>query len=194
MDPATVNAGDRLRWFDPAPVHRGEPSFLHVVRVADEPCSWRANVIERHWYTAQGYMVTEGFIRHIPDDAERIDPGTLADDYVCGECGGWFNPRYWLGGKKYASARLCLTCNHWVEAIGRVASGVSLVIGGGVWTIKPDLPKSQDSVAGCGGARFDIRMPDGFVRITRNLWFSGDVPSEFRARLPDNAAFISGAR
>lgn len=44
---------------------------------------------------------------------------------------------------------------------------------------------------GYGGRKFKIRMfEDGRVVETNNLWCQGDVPEEYRPRLPDTAEFV----
>lgn len=188
--------GDRLIWHDPAPVYKGQPRMLHVVRVVDEPSSWGPGT-ERHWYVATGAYVTRGYLDSIPSTAEPCPLGSLPDDYRCTECGGWFHPGYWLGGRKYADRKLCLDDSHWFDAIAGVKSGERIVIDGGVYAIGPEPSSGQlrnhSAHYGFGGAEFRIRMPDGSERVTHNLWFNGPIPERWRARLPDNAGFVRGA-
>ena len=42
---------------------------------------------------------------------------------------------------------------------------------------------------GFGGGCFWIRFKDGKTLTTNNLWYNGEVPSEFRSELPDTAEF-----
>jgi len=66
----------------------------------------------------------------------------------------------------------------------------ALVIGGCHYRAKPDLPDNRRDCAGFGGGLHRIRLADGEVIETRNLWHQGIIPPAFRDRLPDNAEFI----
>lgn len=43
---------------------------------------------------------------------------------------------------------------------------------------------------GHGGSLFRIRMHDGTLIDSRNLWCQGPIPERFRDRLYDNAEFL----
>lgn len=43
---------------------------------------------------------------------------------------------------------------------------------------------------GFGGRKFTICFNDGTEITTRNLWHNGEVPDEWRDKLPDTAKFV----
>ncbi len=49
------------------------------------------------------------------------------------------------------------------------------------------IGSSGDDPKGFGGTRWVIRFHDGREIITDSLWHLGDIPAEWRERLPDNA-------
>ncbi len=49
------------------------------------------------------------------------------------------------------------------------------------------IGSSDDYPKGFGGSRFLICFHDGREIITDSLWHLGDIPAEWRSRLPDNA-------
>lgn len=64
-----------------------------------------------------------------------------------------------------------------------------IIIKGRAYFIDPD-ESDAPQYRGMNGAKFTIRFFDGTTVTTRNLWHNGDVPKEFRHRLPDTAEFI----
>ncbi len=50
---------------------------------------------------------------------------------------------------------------------------------------------SRYGFLGFSGRRFWIRFFDGQMLSTNNLWMQGDIPSEYRSALPDNAEFCT---
>ena len=49
---------------------------------------------------------------------------------------------------------------------------------------------SDSPFRGYGGKGIKIKLHTGEIIVTNNLWHNGEVPKEFRDRLPDNAEFI----
>jgi hypothetical protein len=111
-------------------------------------------------------------------DSQRL----IADELGCTTCGDTTARRFADGG--------CQTCEYWTTEL---ATPGGLIIDGGHYRIGPE-PTMQDlfsmppGLYGCGGARFEIRIPDGTHVVTHNLWYQGQLPPAL-AR-PDTAAFI----
>ena len=59
-------------------------------------------------------------------------------------------------------------------------------IDGEHYMIAPENWKSK----GFGGAEHRIRFDDGRVVTTTNLWHQGEIPNEYRDRLPNNAHWV----
>lgn len=53
------------------------------------------------------------------------------------------------------------------------------------------MGQSDGPFKGFGGALFSIKFHDGREVDCRNLWMQGDIPEEWRDRLPDNAVFTN---
>lgn len=54
-----------------------------------------------------------------------------------------------------------------------------------------DTRESNDAgFNGFGGRKFTIRFNDGTEITTCNLWHNGEVPDEWRDKLPDTAKFV----
>lgn len=183
--------GDRWRYEEGLEWNRRRP-WLHVDRVVTEPCRWRPSVMEEHVYTVNGgYFVRDTFDKIMSEkNAVPVPLGTDPDDYTCSECGGTFNPGYWLTGEEYARRKLCLHDAHWADAAARVRLGKGLIIDGCSYSWRPDLSPGDNSHAGFGGALCRIQRADGSILVTRNLWHNGEIPPEWRERLPDNAVFL----
>lgn len=89
------------------------------------------------------------------------------------------------------TAQTCFNCLFWVEYITTQANPTHAVIGGQHYVIAPDKPKGYRGFLGHGGAEFMIKFTDGREVVTRNLWAQGRIPDHFRAKLPDNAEFVT---
>lgn len=109
--------------------------------------------------------------------------------FYCSECGArdllsWCEPY----PNQLRAADLCFDCFFWLQRSRElkkrpwkyfVAKGCFYTIGD---TYRGD---------GFGGARWTVSWPDGHVEDTRNLWHGGDVPQQWRERLPDTATLES---
>ena len=49
--------------------------------------------------------------------------------------------------------------------------------------------ENQDSFRGYNGRKFNIKLSNGDIIETTNLWHNGDIPDSFKELLPDNAEF-----
>jgi hypothetical protein len=80
--------------------------------------------------------------------------------------------------------KLCFNCNFWRQYVGNPKSIVidgEHFVDGGKTTLEP---------RGHGGRQFKIKMKDGTVIETNNLWYQGKIPPIYRKDIPDNAVFI----
>lgn len=80
--------------------------------------------------------------------------------------------------------RVCFSCAFWINRTKDknpiVIDGVRYALGSG-------------SAGGMGGRKFTIKMNNGKIIETHDLWCRGDVPEHFKDRIKDNAEFCGGA-
>ena len=87
----------------------------------------------------------------------------------------------------------CHRINFWNEKAEKYAkneNGYSnrvVIVNGGHYTYHDEVPNAY--FKGFGGRQFKVKFNDGRVIQTKNMWFQGDIPEEFRDRLSDNAVF-----
>ena len=95
----------------------------------------------------------------------------------CASCGLRFRPEanyYTKGGDS------CFTCVFWSKRMAQYINGEIMVIEGTVYSWGPEH--------GYGGREFSIITEAG-VTTQRGLWCGGDVPTEYRDVLRDNASW-----
>ena len=90
----------------------------------------------------------------------------MIDEKVCFKCAFWLDKI-----KNPSSNRIIIHNNHYMNS-GRVDK------------------KTARGFIGFGGRDFKIKMDDGIIIETNNLWHQGEIPLRFRDQLPDNAIFI----
>lgn len=76
----------------------------------------------------------------------------------------------------------------WLEIIKEKDEHV--IINGICYYLDKAHPMSDSPFRGYGGREFKIKLHTGEIIVTNNLWHNGEVPKEFRDRLPDNAEFV----
>ena len=91
---------------------------------------------------------------------------------------------------KYVNAVLCSSdCWHidfWNEQVSNKDDTKIVRIDGVQYRVGN---KNQDSFRGYGGREFRIKLSNGEIIETTNLWHNGDIPEEFKELLPNNAEF-----
>ena len=87
---------------------------------------------------------------------------------------------------------LCFNCLFWQEYVERKDDPSHIRVDGSYYVVAPENDRASLSMRGFGGSRFRIRLSDGKVITTTNLWHQGTIPEHFRSQLPDNAVFIYG--
>lgn len=83
----------------------------------------------------------------------------------------------------------------WAERAEKVKTNPkACAIDGHVYQVGEEHPYRAPELLGFGGRQFFIARHDGTLIETRNLWYSGEIPSAWRERIPDNAEFVNGER
>lgn len=114
---------------------------------------------------------------------------------ICEICGKEFDKRHYSDYSDYkniCSSIECFNEKFWQEIVKEKDEHV--IIKGKCYYFdksEPIVDVNKKAFVGFGGRRFEIKMLDtGKTTTTNNLWYNGEVPEEFRDRLPDNAEFI----
>lgn len=156
----------------------------------EPPNSYRKHPLWRVSELGHGGTVCRSLpCRQTRADAEQELAEILATP-PCAECGEPIGlvEKWYSNGDDLSERGVCFGCGFWQD---RVAEGSGIVIGGTRYVDegRRTLPAGRQHVLGFGGARHRIRMHDGALVETNNLWSNGIIPEHFRDRLPDNAAF-----
>lgn len=111
----------------------------------------------------------------------------------CKDCGKQHNENQWMESfaEELRKQQLCYSCHFWTEKLNlkEEAGRIPVRIAGHHYTVVPDAPRGSP-FQGYGGAKQTIKLADGRVIVTRNLWHQGEIPEHFRARMPDNAEMV----
>lgn len=84
----------------------------------------------------------------------------------------------------------CFTCDFWQEKVEMKDRAEVARIDGKHFIVGPE---DAGPFRGFGGAKFRIAFDDGRRLVTTNLWFQGEIPPNFREKLPDNARWAEGS-
>ena len=79
----------------------------------------------------------------------------------------------------------CFRVNFWNECIDDKA----IIINGKCYHDGGKKPEGYRGFMGHGGALFKIKMNDGEIIETNNLWYNGEIPKD--RNIQDNAVFIT---
>ena len=79
----------------------------------------------------------------------------------------------------------CFSVNFWNECIDDKA----IIINGECYHDGGKKPKGYSGFMGHGGALFKIKMNNGEIIETNNLWYNGEIPKD--RNIQDNAVFIT---
>ena len=107
-------------------------------------------------------------------------------DFSCSRCGAegfslaWSEPI----PAEMLQHRLCFHCNFWRE---RATETDLIVIEGSAYSDGGRKPKNYRGFMGFGGREFTIECFNGKLIETNNLWHRGEVPTVWRADIPNNA-------
>ena len=105
---------------------------------------------------------------------------------VCEICGKNFEKELWGGEFSRCCSEHCFITKFWDGICEEKEEHV--VINGVCYAI---ADKPVNGFLGYGGRKFKIKMFDtGEVIETNNLWCQGDVPEEYKSRLPNTAEFV----
>lgn len=99
----------------------------------------------------------------------------------------------------------CFTCKFWEEkvrwaetgdmmpATGRYAAAPVARVNGWHYIVKPFNTTSPPQFLGFSGAVFTFRFADGRQITSNDVMCQGEIPAQFRDRLPDNAVIVPQA-
>lgn len=105
---------------------------------------------------------------------------------VCIVCGKEFNCKRYYGEYSDCCSSECFTKKFWNNIVEEKDEHV--VVDGTCYAI---APAPINGFYGFGGRKFKIKMFDTREVIeTNNLWCQGEIPAEYREKLPNNAKFI----
>lgn len=79
----------------------------------------------------------------------------------------------------------CFSVNFWNECIDDKA----IIINGKCYRDGGKKPTGYSGFMGHGGALFKIKMNNGEIIETNNLWYNGEIPKD--RNIQDNAVFIT---
>jgi hypothetical protein len=111
----------------------------------------------------------------------------------CVECGGVITLNYFKPTPDILISKcVCFSCNHWLEVLDEKDHPRRVFVKGVAYWRKDyrDIPNRDKHVLGFSGSEFRIKMHSGEEHLTNDLWCSGDIPTRFKERLPDNAVFL----
>lgn len=108
--------------------------------------------------------------------------------YVCSKCGAL---EEWHYSNEPLDPSTCFSCDHWNQIIqGEHPHGHFIIDGHSYIANSTGDNGTRRAGMGYGGRRQIIRTFNGRTVITNDLWTQGEVPSQFRDVLPDNAEFV----
>ena len=127
---------------------------------------------------------------------------------VCKVCTKGFNPRGLVQADRLKSVGVCFDCDFWVEKVTirddddvvRI-NGNHYIVGSQLDNYEVDASDSLESIVnkwkpnknfkGMGGSKIVIKLNNGRVIITNDLWHQGKIPARFANILPNNAVMES---
>lgn len=109
---------------------------------------------------------------------------------VCGKVKPW---RYYSGTpRRVVCSDECFTKEFWDHYVKVKDNPYIIRVKGKHYFIEDDTIDAEERFfRGFGGIKFSIKKFTGEIIETRNLWCQGEIPTEYRGRLPDNAEFVS---
>ena len=123
----------------------------------------------------------------------------LAKTYQCRECDERIYSTElpyddeWKG--EMIDRQLCFDCLFWTRILDKHNDGDKrcVVVDGMHYYAEDFYQKKypfEPVFLGHGGRIFNVAWHDGRNVRTNNLWYQGEIPANFRSRMPDNARFI----
>lgn len=103
----------------------------------------------------------------------------------CKMCGQFFATHY-SDNERMIELNICFGCNHW----DLLAERKDRIIANHTCYSNPGRRNPNEGFLGFGGAEWKIRMDDGTLVETNNLWHNGEIPKRFWERMPDNAMIL----
>ena len=114
--------------------------------------------------------------------------------YTCNVCQQEENIDDYDSSCKYlpvmAKQEICFKCAFWMDKIANPPPN-RVIIGGFHYTIHPFVKRPNNVIKGFAGREFYVRKLDGTLIKSNNVWCQGEIPPQFRDKLPDTANFLS---
>ena len=182
-----------FEWFD----ENGIKRFAHVCNVGHKTqylrVYWKGSYYNVNdevddLYTLDGKLVEKNHVvpAEWPDRwgnfVGNLDLTTYPDvsPYKCKICEKQESAKY-FNNRRMVDEQLCFGCNFWDEYTYRIDE--SIRINGTHYML------GDGKGGGFGGRKFVIKMNDGKIVETNDLWYQGVIPEYFKSKLPDNATF-----
>lgn len=110
--------------------------------------------------------------------------------YECCLCNESEEANY-FDNKRMVDKQFCFNCNFWDERVEDYIRGESIVIRGLHYMDAGKKPnQDRGEFRGFGGRIFKIKMFNGKIIETNDLWHQGTIPELFKDKLKDNAEFM----
>ncbi len=88
---------------------------------------------------------------------------------------------------------LCYDCYFWFEKLEKYNNGDESYIVTNRYKMYYVGDEDEDTYfRGHGGNKFSIELTDGKVFTSTNLWYNGEIPSEFHSMLEPNVVKMMG--
>lgn len=133
------------------------------------------------------FSISKGY-----ETIDKLYEGEQIQKEPCKCCGKIFRANYVEERKeRMLQKHYCFNCDFWDEA-NKSKGNKRIIINGqknsdGGW-----VGKNYEGFKGHGGHVFYIEwLESGEVFKTNNLWHQGEIPPEFKDKMPDNAKFIT---
>lgn len=111
-------------------------------------------------------------------------------DFPCCECGGVVASKNEETQQLMADRKMCSTCLFWIKIVEEKKDRRRIITNNNAYWIRTFGQTDRNGVIGFGGRKFDIKMNNGEIIKTNDLWHQGEIPPHFRNRLKNNAQFV----
>lgn len=110
---------------------------------------------------------------------------------ICSICGKEFDKSHYYEPFNDVCGSDCFGEKLWIMREKDYLNGKSyIIINGNLYSDGGYKKNEKSSYLGHGGREFNIKMKDGNVIFTNNLWHGGEIPENHREILCDNAIFV----
>lgn len=116
--------------------------------------------------------------------------------YNCKLCGNQENPDDFCNENNRVvetmlKQHVCFNCAFWMNIINSQAPPGQIIIGHTYYIAHPYVKRPLNRIKGNNGKEMYIRIFNGELIKSNNVWCKGEIPEQFREQLPDTANFLS---